>query len=91
MPQPKSKAIKADNWATLFAAEIQRKETVFPPNAKSVEQIMEMRKATGFPGSHTMTKLFLAKEIKSGRVKLLRGVIVRDGKRINAARYIIAS
>ena len=89
MPQPKSKA--TDNWATLFAAEIQRSETVFPANAKSVEQIMEMRKATGFPASHTMTKLFLAKEIKSGRVKLLRGVVLKDGKRINAARSIIAS
>lgn len=91
MPRLKSKATKPDNWATLFANEIQRKETVFPLSAKSIEQIMEMRQASGFPASHSITKLFLAGEIKSGRVKLLRGVVLKDGKRINAARYIIAS
>lgn len=89
MPQPKLKA--TDNWATLFANEIQRKETVFPPNAKSIDQIMEMRKATGFPASHSITKVFLAEEIKSNRVKLLRGVVWKNGKRITAARYIIVA
>jgi len=91
MQPQKSKATKPDSWAALFSAEIKRSETLFPANAKSLEQIMEMRKATGYPASHTMTKRFLAQEVKSGRVKVIWGVVLHNGKRVNAARYIIAS
>jgi hypothetical protein len=91
MQPQKSKATKPDSWAALFAAEIQRNETVFPANARSLEQIIEMRKATGYHASRTMTKRFLAQEVKSGRVKVIWGVVLQNGKLVNAARYIITS
>jgi len=91
MPLPKSKATKTDNWVTLFAAEIRRKETAFPPDSLTIEQIMDLRKSAGVSCSRTQTQQFLANEMKAGRIKILKGVALNGNKLQATARYIIAS
>jgi len=91
MPLPKSKATKHDSWAALFAAEIRRKETAFPPDSLTIEQIMELRKSADVSCSRTQTQQFLANEMKAGRIKILKGVALNGNKLQATARYIIAS
>jgi len=90
MPQQKSK-VTDSNWIAMFAAEIRRKETLFPPDALTIEQIMALRKSACVSCSRTQTQAFLANEIKAGRVKLLKGVALKNNKIQSTARYVIAS
>ena len=92
MPLPKSKATKPNSWAALFAAELKGRETVFPADAKSKEEIMAMRKEMGICCSPCQVHRFLKKEIEAGRLKMLTGqVLNKNGKLQYAARYIIVS
>jgi hypothetical protein len=92
MPLPKSKAIKTDSWAAMFAAELKGRETVFPAHSKSKEEIMAMRKEMGICSSPCQTHRFLKKEMEAGRLKMLTGRTLNDdGKLQHAARYIIVS
>lgn len=92
MPLPKSKVIKTDNWASLFAAELKGRETVFPEDSKSKEEIMAMRKEMGICCSACQVHRFLKKEMDAGRLKMLTGQrLNKEGKLQQAARYIIAS
>jgi len=92
MPLPKLKVTKPDSWAALFAAELKGRETVFPKDAKSKEEIMTMRKGMGICSSPCQTHRFLKKEMEAGRLKMLTGrVLDKDGKLQHAARYVIVS
>jgi len=92
MPLPKSKATKPNSWAALFAAELKGRETLFPADAKSKEEIMTMRKGMGICSSPCQTHRFLKKEMEAGRLKMLTGrVLDKDGKLQHAARYVIVS
>lgn len=92
MPLRKSRAIEADGgaWASLFKAELTRRETAWPANAVTLEQVRKMRKNAGLSSSDSMTRKFLAVEIKNGRVKLLRGYKFMNGKLRNDCRYVLA-
>jgi hypothetical protein len=92
MPLPKSKATKTDSWAAMFTAELKGRETVFPADSKSKEEIMAMRKEMGICSSPCQTHRFLKKEMEAGRLKMLTGrTLDKDGKLQHAARYIIVS
>ena len=92
MPLPKSKATKPNSWAAMFAAELKGRETVFPADAKSKEEIMTMRKEMGICCSPSQVHKFLKKEMEAGRLKMLTGrVLDKDKKLQHAARYIIVS
>lgn len=89
MPLPKS---KATSWAAMFAAELKGRETVFPADAKSKEEIMAMRKEMGICCSPCQVHRFLKKEMEAGRLKMLTGQMLnKNGKLQYAARYIIVS
>jgi hypothetical protein len=90
MPLPKSKATKGDRWAALFQAEIAQKETPFPNGSVSVSQIMEMRKRAGVPSSEKVTLVWLQGEKKAGRVKMITGRAIVNGRVNNAVRYVLA-
>ncbi len=91
MPLPKSKATKTNSWAAMFAAELKGRETVFPADSKSKEEIMAMRKEMGICSSPCQVHRFLKKEMEAGRLKMLTGrVLDKDGKLQHAVRYIIA-
>jgi hypothetical protein len=88
----KSKATKTNSWAAMFAAELKGRETVFPADAKSKEEIMAMRKEMGICSSPCQTHRFLKKEMEAGRLKMLTGrTLDKDGKLQHTARYIIVS
>ena len=92
MPLPKSKATKPDSWAAMFAAELKGRETVFPADSKSKEEIMTMRKGMGICSSPCQVHRFLKKEMEAGRLKMLTGrTLNKDGKLQHAARYVITS
>jgi hypothetical protein len=92
MPLPKSKATKTNSWAAMFAAELKGRETVFPKDAKSKEEIMAMRKEMGICCSPCQVHRFLKKEMEAGRLKMLTGQMLnKNGKLQYAARYIIVS
>jgi hypothetical protein len=76
----------------MFAAELKGRETVFPADSKSKEEIMAMRKEMGICSSPCQTHRFLKKEMEAGRLKMLTGrTLDKDGKLQHAARYIIVS
>jgi hypothetical protein len=92
MLQQKSKVTKSDSWAAMFAAELKGRETVFPADSKSKEEIMNMRKGMGICSSPCQTHRFLKKEMEAGRLKMLTGrTLGKDNKLQHAARYIIVS
>ena len=76
----------------MFTAELKGRETVFPADAKSKEEIMTMRKKMGICSSPCQTHRFLKKEMEAGRLKMLTGrTLDKDGKLQHAARYVIVS
>jgi hypothetical protein len=76
----------------MFAAELKGRETVFPADAKSKEEIMAMRKEMGICCSPCQVHRFLKKEMEAGRLKMLTGQMLnKNGKLQYAARYIIVS
>jgi hypothetical protein len=76
----------------MFAAELKGRETVFPADAKSKEEIMAMRKEMGICCSPCQVHRFLKKEIEAGRLKMLTGQMLnKNGKLQYAARYVIVS
>jgi len=91
MPLPKLKVTKPDSWAALFSAEIRRKETAFPPDSLTIEQIMDLRKSAGVSCSRTQTQQFLSNEMKAGKVKILKGSALNGNKLQATARYVIVS
>lgn len=92
MPLPKSKVTKPDSWAAMFAAELKGRETVFPADSKSRQEIMTMRKKMGICCSPSQVHLFLKKEMEAGRLKMLTGrTLDKNGKLQSAARYVIVS
>jgi len=91
MPRQKSKATDADaKWAALFTAEIARRETKFPANALTLEQIRAMRKNAGLACGEGATLGWLRSEKKAGRIKLVSGVAISNGRLNNTVRYILA-
>ena len=76
----------------MFAAELKGRETVFPADSKSKEEIMAMRKEMRICCSPSQTHLFLKKEMEAGRLKMLTGrTLDKNGKLQHAARYVIVS
>ena len=90
MPQPKLKATEPRSWAGLLAEEINKRQTQFPKDALSYQQIVAMRKKAGVACGEKATYVWLREERKAGRVKMITGTQIRSGKIVNTSRYVLA-
>jgi hypothetical protein len=89
MPQPKLKATEPRSWAGLLAEEINKRQTQFPKDALTYQQIVAMRKKAGVACGEKATYVWLRTERKAGRVRMITGTESRDGKIVNTSRYVL--
>jgi hypothetical protein len=87
-----SKATKADpakGWADLLQAELSRRETAFPPEALNLPQVCQLLKNASLPSGNGFALKWLARERKAGRVKMLKGIAIKNGRPNHTVRYVI--
>jgi hypothetical protein len=89
MPRPKLKVTEPRSWAGLLAEEIQKRQTQFPKDALTYQQIVAMRKKAGVACGEKATYVWLRTERKAGRVKMITGTQNRNGKIVNTSRYVL--
>jgi hypothetical protein len=92
MPQLKSKATKADpakGWADLLQAELSRRETLFPADALDLAQVCQLLRKANLPCGDGFALKWLARQRKAGRVKMLKGIAIKNGKPNHTVRYVI--
>lgn len=84
-----TKTVSDSSWASLLQTEIVSRETKFPKESKTHDQIAQLFKKSNFPYGRAYIDRFIVKSKAIGTIKELRGVEMRDGKLKRAVRYLI--
>lgn len=76
-------------WAALLREEAGKRETVFPPNAITVEDARNMRKKSGLPSGDRATREWLLAGCRAGKIKRIDGMLLKNGRLQLACRYLV--